>query len=259
MRRAAAIVLLLCGCNQILGVDDPVVGTDGDDAPTIDARSDGQLPTIDAPAGCVAGLAQCNNCIDDDGDGATDGMDPECTSATDDVEGGFGTGIPNDNTGTTTQDCFFDGNSGSGDDACAADTCCLIGGCTTAQLGTCPPPADCVANCTPITIAGCDCYGCCRMCNATGCFDIAISPAVSPECDYDTIADPSKCRTCTRRDDCATPCGGCELCAGQSLADLPASCNGTPTCEPGRARCDVPGDCPAGTWCSNYCCVAVPP
>ena len=64
------------------------------------------------------GSAQCSNGIDDDHDGLTDYFDPECVGGLDDDESSFATGIPGDNMDACKQDCFFDGNSGAGDDGC---------------------------------------------------------------------------------------------------------------------------------------------
>lgn len=47
--------------------------------------------------------------------------------ANDDDEGSFGTGISGDNRDPKWQDCFFDGNSGAGDDRCRYHTECLTG------------------------------------------------------------------------------------------------------------------------------------
>ena len=69
----------------------------------------------------------CANGIDDDGDGLIDGFDPECTGAADNDEGTFATGIPGDNRDPVWQDCFFDGNSGAGEDGCRYHTDCLYG------------------------------------------------------------------------------------------------------------------------------------
>src|SRR6185295_8929281 len=77
--------------------------------------------------GTGCGSTQCTNCKDDDGDGKIDGADLECTGAADNDEGSFATGIPGDNRDPKWQDCFFDGNSGAGDDGCRYSTDCLTG------------------------------------------------------------------------------------------------------------------------------------
>src|SRR6185295_16580865 len=64
------------------------------------------------------GQTQCSDGIDNDGDGKTNYNDPECVGPLDNDEGTFATGIPGDNMDACKQDCFFDGNSGMGDDGC---------------------------------------------------------------------------------------------------------------------------------------------
>ena len=63
-------------------------------------------------------MTQCSDGIDNDGDGLIDSADPECTGPADNDESSFATGIPGDNMDACKQDCFFDGNSGMGDDGC---------------------------------------------------------------------------------------------------------------------------------------------
>ena len=111
-------------------VDDPCpADTDPTCVPagTADAGTPNILGDATAGGACEAEDSQCNNCDDDDGDGLTDGDDPECTGALDNDEGSFATGIPGDNKDDKWQDCFFDGNSGAGDDGCRFHTCCLLG------------------------------------------------------------------------------------------------------------------------------------
>ncbi|HVR61648.1 MAG TPA: hypothetical protein VMU50_07095, partial [Polyangia bacterium] len=79
--------------------------------------------TTDAAAGDLGGKipvgkTQCSDGIDNDGDGLIDYDDPECVGPLDNDEGSFATGIPGDNVDPCKQDCFFDGNSGMGNDGC---------------------------------------------------------------------------------------------------------------------------------------------
>ena len=253
-------------------------GPDGGDEP------DGPAPDAPLPAGCTGPIAanpQCSNCLDDDGDGAIDGFDVECTGATDNDEGSFKTGIPGDNIDSKNQDCFFDGNSGAGDDGCNIQTCCLLGitdkaQCPTALGGNnynpdnCPPPIgtkvlaqNCIDSCAPLSPPGCDCFGCCTVCNPDNpgeCFDILTNPAVSPDCTVDVLADPAKCLRCTQSDECnGGSCGGgtCVLCPGQDPNDLPAGCNGMTSCPDGVLSCQT-DPCPSGSYCDNNCCVSIP-
>ncbi len=229
------------------------------DASLIDA-----VPVTDAfiPTDCVPGTTECSDCEDNDGDGVADGYDPECTSAADNDEGSFATAIPGDNIDLCLQDCFFDGNSGAGDDGCEMHTCCIIGeaACPAMCLPTynpamCTPSPECIATCLPATTAGCDCFGCCTICDSTGCYTVMTNPAVAPDCTYETISDPLLCPVCTQVIDCADPCDPemCMLCPGQTPEDLPPECTGT---DCGTATpCTSSADCAADQWCSAGCCI----
>src|SRR5262245_15255825 len=123
----ASVALVACGHNSSNGDDD-------DDANTGDPFQDAMGTGIDAGFGqdapftgtCAPGAAQCSNCTDDDSDGKTDGDDAECTGPLDNDESSFKTGIPGDNIDAVMQDCFFDGNSGAGNDGCNQHVCCLL-------------------------------------------------------------------------------------------------------------------------------------
>jgi hypothetical protein len=278
-------------------------GGGGDGSGTVDApadtSSDGTVDTAptpdggtagDAPGGgpCTPGGAQCANCADDDSDGRIDGFDPECSGPLDNDEATFATGIPGDNKDAINQDCFFDGDSGAGNDGCNQHVCCLLQATTTQQcaaalvgivnnpqseaskfdpatcfppIGTATVPSQCQNVCGPLAPPGCDCFGCCTICDpATNqCYDIAINPATSPECTPQTLSDPTKCKTCGKVADCGAPCGGstCILCPGQDPNDLPPECGGAPTCPDGTQACDANGNCPAGSYCSTGCCIGI--
>ena len=75
-------------------------------------------PNFGLGGGIVVGTSQCSDGKDNDGDGKIDFGDPECVGPLDNDEGSFATGIPGDNSDACKQDCFFDGNSGAGDDGC---------------------------------------------------------------------------------------------------------------------------------------------
>jgi len=285
MKKLLVLVLALVACGGHHGT-----GT-GDDAGGSGVL-DGSFMYVDAPpfhGTCTPGGPQCSNCLDDDGDGLIDGFDPQCTGPFDNDEGSFATGIPGDNKDTIQQDCFFDGNSGGGDDGCNQHVCCLLGATTKAEcqadlvglvnnpavegnkydvtqcfppLGSATIPAKCVMTCAAITPPGCDCFGCCTVCEpgSTTCFDIAISPVTSPGCMQDNLADPSACKRCTKTTACGGgDCGGttCVLCAGQNSTDLPPSCNGTNACPAGQATCPSGSGCPDQTYCDSGCCIGV--
>lgn len=273
-------MMMACGHKNSSGgdADGGGTGTGGDGGGTGTGGDGGGTGTIDAPPSCSSTGAQCSNCIDDDGDGKIDGFDPECTGLTDNDEATFATGIPGDNIDPIQQDCFFDGNSGAGNDGCNVHVCCLLGATTQAECpaefqpnkynpADCPPPIGtkplsqmCIDVCGKLTPPGCDCFGCCTICDSAGCYDIDINPAVSPNCTSTTLADPTKCKSCVKSTTCGnSTCGmeSCILCPGQDPSTLPASCGGTTTCPAGQASCTLETGCGEGAYCSNGCCIGI--
>jgi hypothetical protein len=272
----AVVAMVACG-KKGGGTTD---GGDGDDGGG--SGVDGLPFDAFTPPNCTGGpdpsKPQCSNCIDDDGDGFIDGFDINCTGPADNDESSFKTGIPGDNIDPKNQDCFFDGDSGAGNDGCNVQTCCLLGitvkaDCPQALGGNvydptkCPPPIgnvplsqQCIDFCQPVTAPGCDCFGCCTLCDAVTnqCFDIEINPNVSPNCTAQTLADPTKCVTCVKQTTCGQQCGGttCILCPGQDPGDLPPECNGTTECPGNEPSCQTDA-CPTGTYCQNGCCITI--
>ncbi len=254
---------------------------------------DGAVLT-DAAYPCVPGGTQCTNCVDDDGDGLVDWLDPECTGPLDRDEGSFATGIPGDNIDPCKQDCWFDGNSGSGDDGCTWDGKCLPGSTdkkcpydpvAAADPKQCPPPsAKCITYCKPLTPKGCDCAGCCDVYDATG---KVYTVKLVAGCTSEALGDATKCPTCTKIADCSNPCGKCDWCLGKT--SLPPECyppppdagvppdgapppDGTPpdaitpppdapppsTCPAGLLSCSPTIACPIGQYCLTGCCIKPP-
>ncbi len=274
MKILSCLILVLavaCGGNNPgNGDDDGSDGGGGDGGPVVD----GQLPT-NCPG--MPGGTQCTDCVDNDGDGTIDGFDVECTGPLDDDESSFKTGISGDNVDAINQDCFFDGNSGAGNDGCNIHVCCLLGAqtvqeCTIGQNqydpADCPPPIGnmplsqmCQDTCGVLAPPGCDCFGCCTLCDpATNmCFDIATNPNTSPGCTLANIADPNICKRCTKVQSCGSTCGGCVLCPGQTPDDLPPECGGGTQCPAGSQSCAMGEACPSQTYCHDIskCCVGV--
>lgn len=280
------ILMFVCSMSVFVACGGSSGGTaDGNSNGGDGGSGDGGL-LLDAalPPGCSGpdlSQPQCSNCIDDDNDGYTDSFDIHCTGPADDDEASFRTGIPGDNVDAVKQDCFFDGNSGAGNDGCDIHVCCLLGATTVAAcpIGQnqydpteCPPPIGntplsqrCIDTCGALTPPGCDCFGCCTLCdpnNPSQCYDILTNPNTSPNCTVATLGDPTSCVPCTQVPSCGDPdCGGstCILCPGQDPGDLPAACNGMTQCPAGSQSCANGAVCPAQTYCdvSSQCCVGI--
>lgn len=239
-------------------------GTPGACTPLVDAQ--GNSP-------------QCANCKDDDGDGLVDWLDPECAGPLDNDEATFGTGIPGDNVDACKQDCFFDGNSGAGDDKCEWNLKCDPKNTSPASVcqydpnyKNCPKTqADqCVKFCAKLTPNGCDCFGCCTITKPDG---TTKDVMLSSTCSIASVDDPTKCAACTKNTACGNDCGPCELCLGKTTID--PSCNPAPTdagsgtdaggdplggqtCSiEGAQACNAQVPCPNGTYCVTGCCIQI--
>ncbi len=218
----------------------------------------------------AVGYTQCSNGIDDDGDGLIDGFDPECTGAADNDESSFATGIPGDNRDPKWQDCFFDGNSGAGDDGCRYSTSCLTGDLPLTDHD-CIVTQSCIDYCAQVTPNGCDCFGCCTVQQTDG---STVDIMEVPTCSLLNLSDTTACPRCVKTTQCGNTCGECELCLGKTVADLPASCTpqtgtggttgagGAPpvyTCDNGTQVCGPDLPCPSTTqFCSMGCCLGIP-
>jgi hypothetical protein len=262
------------------------------DGGTNPSGGDGGAVINDALKLCGGEACQCADGIDNDNDGTIDGFDVECTGANDNDEGTFATGIPGDNVDPKWQDCFYDGNSGGGDDGCRYSTKCLTGELPQDDKD-CAQSQRCIDFCMQRTPNGCDCFGCCTLGTKDG---MSVDVVLDAKCDPE---DLSTCRTCTKSADCANECAECELCPGKTAADLPASCTpptgsggtsggggaggtsggggaggtssggggatgsggttgGTPYCANGTA-CASQSDCAAIEYCSFGCCILASP
>jgi hypothetical protein len=178
------------------------------------------------------------------------------------------------------QDCFFDGNSGMGNDGCEWQLQCdpkntntkcpydanYASKHATACSATASQSQKCIDNCRKYVPNGCDCFGCCAVPGAPN--PIRLDPA----CTAKDFGDPTKCSPCTQVTQCMNPCERCELCVGKDT--VPADCGstppdggmdaapppdsgtGTPQCN-GYVSC-VPGPdaaCPMGHSCFTGCCL----
>jgi len=273
-----------CSCDHNGAMDDMGVGP-GADGFNIDAwlyDHDGMYPdgyvapppadggiviTLDGGgtftcyiAPCQGKVYQCGDCIDNDGDGLVDSMDPDCLGACQNNEAGFYGSIPGQNNAPCKSDCYWDQDTGSGNDTCnwshycdpfeaQAPTATMPEiGCNynpNANVPGASVPAGqkdceyllnnqtttCSTFCKPLTPNGCDCFGCCENPNSPGTYVFAGSldtQTGQPSCKSDpaTLADQTKCKPCTPVPGCQNTCGHCELCFGKTT--LPPDCYQTP-------------------------------
>lgn len=225
---------------------------------------------------CGGAARECGDCSDDDGDGWIDASDPECLGPCDDSEGELFSGATTNITGSCRADCYFDLNSGSGDDGCNWSYRCDPRSVAPefyptgspmcehdATLATCNggvPPESCQSSCRPLTPNGCDCFGCCELPAASGRFVWIGAVDEASHCELTSSADPSACRPCTPVLGCQNACDECELCVGK--ATLPPSCSEAagPSCPSGVRSCDprALGACGPLAYCITGCCMPLP-
>jgi hypothetical protein len=262
MRLRRTALLLLAGCHHSTEVVTSEL-TDGgmsemdaalDAGAEIDATHDAAAEGgPDAGAGtawCKDVLCECDNGIDDDMDGLTDGFDPECTGPFDKDEGSFSIGVPSGS--PKCDDCFFDDNPNSNDDKCDIAAHCSVDGTPAgapASCNRCEPSSACVNNCKPRTPNGCDCFGCCDIPFQGG----TVRVKLVDSCTMKELGNPERCPPCVIPENigCYNPCERCELCAGKT--ELPEGCGGN-TCANGRT-CKQTSECGAREYCTQGCCV----
>jgi hypothetical protein len=238
-------------------------------------------PGVCTPVDCGNFSAQCGNCRDDDGDGRIDADDPECLGPCDDSESGLSSGITTRVNGSCRADCYFDRNSGSGDDGCSwsfrcdplalapdfpptgLDMCGYEASSPVCQM-TASEQSACDAGCLPLTPNGCDCFGCCELPAGSQHFVwLGAESLGQGQCDPTATSGPSACPACTPVPSCQNDCAECELCVGKP--ELPDSCRtggsvAVPLCPEGRTPCDPASssDCGRSAYCITGCCVPLP-
>jgi len=227
-----------------------------------------------AVTNCRGKPYQCGNCSDDDGDGLVDALDPDCLGPCDDDELGLSTGLSGSQSAACKQDCYFDGDSGAGNDKCEWNHACD-------PLSVAPdyPPsgearckfdanmgADCDAlqaaqsqtcldACLPLVPNGCDCFGCCELPGGSGEFHFIGVGSGAQGCQRATLDDPLACPPCTQVKSCLNDCGKCETCVDK-LPD--PSCNPGSACPDGAAECGPQKPCEFGDYCVTGCCRRAP-
>jgi hypothetical protein len=215
------------------GGDDVSQATDGTGADT------DPTPPTPVPVTCEGiAMPACNDGLDNDSDGRFDMADGECVAPCD--------------MDACKQDCFFDGNSGQGDDGCNWDLRCdsanpgANSGCAYEAGRTCHAGQSdkCVRNCRKLTPNGCDCFGCCAVTYTGG----SASVLLVSGCTADKFGDPVACPRCTQNTECINTCETCEVCLGKPAPD-PSCTGGTPGTDAGTGETDggTGGETDAGT------------
>jgi hypothetical protein len=235
-------------------------------------------------AQCQTHTYACGDCRDNDGDGRIDSDDPDCLGPCDNSEDSFHPKIPGGNNAPCKQDCYFDQDTGSGNDQCYWDHRCdshevapaydpegmqckldptiKIGGglvsCMTARM---VQSTQCKSFCGPLTPNGCDCFGCCSFPQLPPNVNVWLGSrddSGNPTCTFEAVKkrDLKACRPCDKVAACDKPCGRCQLCIGKDT--IPADCymsggdmggvdggGGVPgQCPMGVQPCGLPGQMP---------------
>jgi hypothetical protein len=217
------------------GTDESAGGDGGTDGGT-----DGDEPEQCVIRTCQNKTYDCGDCEDNDGDGLTDADDPECLGACQNAEDTYAGNIPGQNNAPCKHDCYFDKDSGHGNDDCHWDHRCdplepqndcsydpdvNISGTklTCAELAV-EQSSECEDTCGPLTPPGCDYFGCCELPAHSGNYVWIGSEDEDgePSCDSQSVLDADKCHPCTPVGAYFKPCGPCELCAG--MTELPEEC-----------------------------------
>jgi len=215
--------------------------------------SGGVLPPPTTVVECQGHIYECGDLMDNDGDGLMDYQDPDCLGPCDNTEDSFYGGIPGQSGPACLVECYFDQDSGSGNDDChwnhqcdpheeAPDyypepengaQCAYDSNANTPGTGSScdelylTQSQACYDYCGPLTPNGCDCFGCCELPAGGGNYVWLGSEdaAGNGSCTLADMADPTKCHPCLPVAACLNDCGPCEVCIGKPAPD--------PGCDPG--------------------------
>jgi hypothetical protein len=262
---------------------------------TMSTTSTGIPPAPTVEVECDGHLYECGDLIDNDVDGLLDYQDPDCLGPCDNTEDSFFGGIPGQSGPPCKVECYWDQDSGPGNDDCFWDHVCdthsipddfypepsLGSNCEyegpdfepfngqTCQELSMTQSQTCADVCGPLTPNGCDCFGCCELPAGSGLFVWSGSEGLNGDtvCTLDKLDDPTICHPCDPVPGCLNECDHCELCVGKPV--LPADCfgdggggggGGTPECPDGIQACGTPdlAPCPPNYYCITGCCQAVP-
>jgi hypothetical protein len=208
----------------------------------------GEAPMMIAT--CQSKIYQCGDLLDNDNDGLIDSKDPDCLGPCDNTENSYYGGIPGQAGPACTVDCYFDSDSGAGNDNCYWNHKCDPNEVAPNYYPEPSEGAQCAYNpnantpgtgssceqlnatqsqvchdvCGPLTPNGCDCFGCCELPSGSGKYVWLGSTDLNdqPSCKIADLADPDKCHPCKPVDACLNTCGKCEICVGKET--LPPEC-----------------------------------
>jgi hypothetical protein len=178
-------------------------------------------------------------------------------------ETGFKGNIPGQNNSPCRMDCYFDQDTGTGNDdcywnhkcdpysvapnyppegsQCAYDPSAKTPGtnqsCDQLAVGQ---SQMCLDYCGPLVPNGCDCFGCCSIPGAPTTVYLGSEESGTGTCTLADLADPLKCKPCTQVNSCINTCLNCEICIGKPT--LPPEC--TQQAPGGQAACGQPGQVP---------------
>lgn len=235
----------------------------------------GGIPVPTSVAPCQGHIYACGDLLDNDGDGLIDSQDPDCLGPCDNTEDSLFGGIPGQAGPPCKVDCYFDKDSGAGNDDCHwthecdphevspgfhpeaenGAQCSYQGpnyvlpptGKTCTELNAAQSPA-CHAYCGPLTPNGCDCFGCCELPAKSGSYVFlgSTGPNGNTVCTFDKLADPNICEPCVPVADCLNPCDPCELCSGKPTPDPGCTPTTTSSTSTGAGGGGSSGQCPGG-------------
>jgi hypothetical protein len=258
------------------GDGDPDTG-DGD--PTT-GDGDGE-PAECVEIQCAGKTYECGDCIDNDGDGLIDAGDPNCWGPCDNNEAGYKGNIPGQgHSPCTSLDCYFDQDSGAGNDDCYWNHRCdpsepNPSGCTynpntnipgtslTCETAQQTQSDTCHEVCGPLTPNGCDCFGCCEIHYGGETHTVYLGTEDGDgngTCTVQDAGDPTKCAPCIQVAACLKECKPeeCHICIGQ--VEVPDGCEEA-GCPAGIQSCNPvneSADCPEGMFCLTGCCYPQP-
>ena len=197
MTRARTLVLI-----SILGLTLAACGSKNTPLDGDGGTGDGNGGTVDGPPGggadaridanlstCDPSKPQCSNGCDDDNDGFIDGDDPECTGG--DRRRRVELRAPASRATTATRPSRTASSTATAATAAATakSTCAASStdpNCPAEHKNppfdpsACAPDQACIDYCAPLTPPGCDCFGCCTVCDGAGCVDIYTTPGDRP-------------------------------------------------------------------------------